>query len=129
MNNEPAADYAIQPAQTVITADMFEKEEAAAPAEPRFDMSQALTDGEYTATVEGQEGEMTVKVVVAEGKIGEVVIVENHETPSVAGSALETIPAKIVEANSCDVDGVSGATLTSGRIMDAVAACLTQAVA
>ena len=127
MNNEPAADYVMQPAQTVITEDLFQKEDAQ--TEARFDMSQALNDGEYTATVEGQEGPMTVKVVVAEGKISSVVVEENHETPAVAAAALESVPAKIVEQNSCDVDGVSGATLTSGRIMDAVAECLTQAAA
>ena len=33
----------------------------------------------------------------------------------------------IVDANSVDVDGVSGATLTSGRIKDAAVKCLTQA--
>ena len=32
-----------------------------------------------------------------------------------------------VDANSVDVDGVSGATLTSGRIKDAAVKCLTQA--
>ena len=32
-----------------------------------------------------------------------------------------------VDANSVDVDGVSGATLTSGRIKDAAVQCLTQA--
>ena len=126
MANEPAEGYTMQTAQTVITPDLFEKEES---AESRFDMSQTLTDGEYTATVDGQEGQMVVNVTITDGKIANVVIAENHETQSVAGAALETLPGRIVEQNSCDVDGVSGATLTSGRIMDAVAACLTQAVA
>ncbi len=127
MNNEPAADYTMKEAQTVITEDLFQKDDAN--AESRFDMSKTLNDGEYTATVAGQEGDMTVKVTVAEGKIANVEIVENHETQNVAGAALESVPSKIVENNSCDVDVVAGATLTSGRIMDAVAACLTQAAA
>ena len=38
---------------------------------------------------------------------------------AIAAAALESIPAKIVETNSVDVDGVSGASLTSGRIMKA----------
>ena len=70
---------------------------------------------------------MTVRTVVADGKIASVEVTENNETPSVAAAALETVPAKIVETNSVDVDGVTGATLTSGRIMKAVAECLTQA--
>jgi len=33
----------------------------------------------------------------------------------------------MVAGNTPDVDGVTGATLTSGRIMDAVIQCLDQA--
>ena len=129
MNNELPTGYTMKTAQTVITEDMFAKDEPAEPAESRFDMSQKLNDGEYTATVDGQEGPMTVKVTVTEGKIADVKIEENHETQSIAGAALEQLPGKIVAENSCDIDGVAGATMTSGRILDAVAACLNQAVA
>lgn len=126
MTTDMAAEYTMKDAQTVITEDMFAKAETE-DAESHFDMSTPIKDGEYTSTVAGQEGDMTVKVVVAEGKISEVVIVENHETQSIASAALETIPTKIAENNSCDVDAVAGATLTSNRIMDAVALCLTEA--
>jgi len=37
------------------------------------------------------------------------------------------VPAAIVAGNTVDVDGVTGATMTSTRIMKAVAACLEQA--
>ncbi len=125
MNNEPATGYVAKEKSTTITAEMFAKPEA--DSEARFDMSKALKDGEYTATVSGQEGKMTVKVVVAEGKIANVEIVEAHETMVIAATALEKIPQDIVAANSPDVDIYSSATLTSGRIMDAVALCLEQA--
>lgn len=49
-------------------------------------------------------------------------------TAGVADAALETLPHAIVEANSVDVDAVSGASLTSGRIQQAVVDCLKQAV-
>ena len=129
MTTDMAAEYTMKAPQTVITEDMFVKPEVEnkGDAEARFDMSTPLKDGEYTATVAGQEGDMTVKVTIAEGKIATVEIVENHETQSVASAALEKIPAAIVENNSCDVDVSSGATLTSNRIMDAVALCLTEA--
>ncbi len=125
MNTELAKDYTIQPAQTVITEDMFAKKEAN--TESRFDMSKALKDGEYNATVDGQEGPMEVKTTIKDGKISNVEIVSNHETESVAKAALEGVPSKIVSGNTCDVDTVSGATLTSNRIMDAVAICLEEA--
>ncbi|RAZ26645.1 FMN-binding protein, partial [Klebsiella oxytoca] len=49
------------------------------------------------------------------------------ETENIAGSALEKVPAAIVEAGSPDVDGVTGATLTSERVKEAVRMCLDQA--
>ena len=96
-------------------------------SEKRFDMSKALTDGEYTATVDGQEGPMTVKTTIEGGKIAAVEVVENAETQAIAGGALEAVPQAIVSANSVDVDGVTGATLTSGRIKKAVTQCLEEA--
>ena len=96
--------------------------------ESLFDMSQPLTDGEYEASVEGQEGKMIVKTTITDGKIKNVEIVEQHETAGVADAALETLPQAIVEANSVDIDAVSGASLTSGRIQQAVVDCLKQAV-
>ena len=124
MMSEPAEGYEVKPASNLLDESLFVKEKS---TESLFDMSTAIKDGEYTATVDGQSGPMTVRTVVADGKIASVEVTENNETPSVAAAALETVPAKIVETNSVDVGGVTGATLTSGRIMKAVAECLTQA--
>lgn len=125
MTTELADSYKMKAPQTVITEGMFEKEEVS--TESRFDMSTPLKDGEYEATVDGQEGPMTVKTVITDGKIASVEVVSQNETESIASSALEKIPSAIVAGNTCDVDAVSGATLTSNRIMDAVADCLRQA--
>lgn len=123
LNDEP---YTLQESMNTIDPAVFEKEEKEETA-PRFDMNTPLKDGEYQAEVDGQEGKMIVKTTITDGKIAQVEVVEQHETESVAKNALEKIPASIVENNSCDVDVSSGATLTSNRIMDAVAACLEQA--
>ena len=127
MTTELAESYTMKEAQTVITADMFETEAEEESTEARFDMSKALNDGEYTAEVDGQEGPMTVKTTIEGGKIANVEIVSNNETQSIAAPAMESVPAAIVAGNTCDVDAVAGATLTSDRIMDAVALCLEQA--
>ena len=105
--------------------ELFEKE--AVEAEVRFDMSAALADGTYTATVDGQEGAMTVETIIADGKISAVTIIEQHETESIAAAALESLPQAIVADHSVNIDTVSGATLTSNRILDAVTQCLTEA--
>ena len=70
---------------------------------------------------------MTVKTVIEDGRIASVDVVENHETQAIAAGALESIPQRIVEANDATVDVVAGASLTSGRIMKAVAECLSHA--
>lgn len=125
MNGELATGYTVKPATNLLDESLFEKETA---TESLFDMSNAiLKDGDYTATVDGQEGPMTVAVTIAEGKIADVKVTENKETEAIAGPALEKVPAAIVENNSVDVDGVAGATLSSNRIKKAVVACLEEA--
>lgn len=125
MNTELAQDYTLQKPITTLSEELFTKKEIEKKA--RFDMNTPLNDGEYQSKVDGQEGEMTVKVTITDGKISEVIIVEHHETASIAKPALDNIPSAIVSANNPDVDAISNATLTSDRIMDAVAACLVQA--
>lgn len=124
MNGELAEGYTVKPASNLLDESLFVKETS---TESLFDMSRALKDGEYTATVDGQDGPMTVKTVIADGKIASVEVVENAETQAIAAGALEQVPASIVETNSLDVDGVAGASLTSGRIKKAVALCLEEA--
>ena len=70
---------------------------------------------------------MTVQAVVTDGKLSQVTVVSSQETENIAAPALEKLPAAMVEANSPDVDGVTGATLTSQRIREAVRQCLDQA--
>lgn len=78
-----------------------------------------LTDGTYEGEAQGM-APLKVKVEVAEGKIASVEVTEHAETPEISDPALEQIPALIVEKNSTDVDAVSGATVTSTAIKDAV---------
>lgn len=126
MKGELATGYTVKAASNLLDEELFVKEKPA--SESLFDMSSAtLTDGDYTATVDGQEGPMTVAVTIADGKIASVEVTENKETEAIAGPALEKVPAAIVESNSLDVDGVAGATLSSNRIKKAVAQCLEQA--
>ncbi|NLL82524.1 MAG: FMN-binding protein [Tissierellia bacterium] len=79
----------------------------------------SLKDGTYTGEGEGM-APLKVEVTVTDGKIADVKVTEEDETPDFSGPALEQIPALIVEKNSTDVDAVSGATITSNAIKDAV---------
>lgn len=114
---------AVKAASFVLSEDLFPSKKADTET---YDMS-GLKDGEYTATVDGQNGPMEVRVTVAGGKLSDVTVVSHNETEGIAGPALEKIPAAMVASNSPIVDGVTGATLTSGRIREAVKACLDNA--
>src|SRR5690625_2710836 len=75
-------------------------------------------------TVEGHNGPLTVEVTMDGDTITDVTVTEHSETEGVADPALEEVPATIVESNSTDVDTVSGATVTSNAIIEAVNAVL-----
>lgn len=81
----------------------------------------------YTGTAEGKNGDVTVEVVYADGKIESVTVTEQQETEGIADPALEQIPAAIVEAQTPNVDTVSGATITSEAIINATKAALESA--
>lgn len=73
-----------------------------------------------TASAQGYAGEVTVTVKVNGDDIVSVEAVGEDETQGVGSIAIEELPDKIEEADSTDVDGVSGATKTSDAIKQAV---------
>lgn len=81
----------------------------------------------YTGSAEGKNGTVTVEVVYEDDTIKSVTVTEQEETEGIADPALEQIPEAIVEANSTDVEAVSGATVTSEAIKEAVNAALESA--
>lgn len=83
--------------------------------------------GTYEATVASVGGPLTVSVEVDENTIKSVVVTEVNDTPGVCDAAVERIPAEIVRTQSLGVDAVTGATLTSLFLRNAVTAALQQA--
>ena len=71
-------------------------------------------------TADGHNGPLTVAVTMDGDTITDVVVTDHTETEGLADPAISDVPAAIVETNSSDVDTVSGATITSNAIMDAV---------
>ena len=124
MENTVEGEYKVAPASNIFDEALWQKESEKLGSSS---LSDGIKDGTYEASVDGQDGVMKVQVVIKDGKISEVTILENHETVAIASEALETLPGKIVEANGLDIDGVAGATLTSNRIAKAVSECLSQA--
>ena len=76
--------------------------------------------GTYEGSGTGKNGSIKVSVEVTNDSIKKVDILEQNETPSIAKDALEKIPQNIVKEQSLAIDTVSGATITSQGILDAV---------
>ena len=90
--------------------------------------AQAATykDGSYTGEGKGRESVITVQVDVKGGKIADVKVTHS-ETPGIGSKAAELLPGRSVERQSPQVDGVTGATITSTAIRTAVADTVKQA--
>lgn len=84
----------------------------------------SAADGTYTGSANGMGGALNLIVTVEDGQITSVEVGDHQETPGISDPALEQIPAAIVEAQSTEVEAVSGATITSDAIMAATAAAL-----
>lgn len=85
------------------------------------------TPGTYTGTAAGKNGDVKVEVTFSANAIDSVKVVEHSETAGISDGAIENIPASIVENQSLAVDTVSGATITSDAILNAVADAVAQA--
>ncbi len=83
--------------------------------------------GTYTAEIDGNNGPITVEVTFSADKIEQVNIVEHFETEGLGDEAMETIASLIVDEQSLDVDTVTGATVASDAVLQAVEDAVTQA--
>lgn len=86
----------------------------------------AYKDGTYYGTGTGFGGALTVKVVIAEGKIASIEVVSNNDDAAYFNRA-KALLSTIVATQSTNVDTVSGATYSSVGLINAVRNALSQA--
>ena len=85
-------------------------------------------DGTYTGEADGFGGPIQVKVTVENGEITDIEVVSaEKEDGAYLTMAMDVIP-NLIEAQSADVDTISGATFSSTGIINAVEAALEEAV-
>ena len=107
-----------------------------------FAEDSAVADGTYTASAQAMNDLLEVSVTIADGKIADVVVAPNSETPGIGGQLLDKtgavadsigkapvdrLPEEIVASNSTAVDMVTGATITSAVLISLVEDCIKQA--
>ena len=123
-----------------ITADRVEADEEnrqaveeenakieAANAELNGETGTSYADGTYTASAQGFGGLIEVELTVEDGEITDLVIVSAANEDAAYLTMAEDIIQDILDAQSADVDTISGATFSSTGIKDAAAACIAEA--
>ena len=83
--------------------------------------------GTYTATINGHNAPMTVKVTVSKNRIESIDTSKNLETVGVGRVALKKMSDKIIHYQSLGVDAITGASISSFALLQGVGDCLKQA--
>ncbi len=101
------------------------------PVETEAETEEETAANEYIASAKGMEGDVKVKVTVDDGKISDVKVLSHNETPNIGTNAIDAIPEKFIGLSTPEeidgVDAVSGATITSDALKEAVKSALAQA--
>lgn len=85
-------------------------------------------DGTYDGTGKGVKSDIKVAVEIKDEKIADITVQEHHETQAMIDAAVEnTIPEIIEKQTTEGVDALSGASGSSGGIIEAVTQALEQA--
>ena len=91
-------------------------------------LSTAIADEvTFSASEQGLGGAVTVTLTMDGDQISAVDIDASTETPAIGGAAAETLAQAILDAQSAEIEGVSGATITSDAVKKAAAKALEQA--
>ncbi|MBE5807815.1 MAG: FAD-dependent oxidoreductase, partial [Clostridiales bacterium] len=81
----------------------------------------------YTAEAPGFGGPVNVTVTIEDGAITDVQIAGDQETAEIGGAAIEPLAQQIMDAQSAEIDGVTGASFTSNAVKLAAAEAIAQA--
>ena len=84
-------------------------------------------DGVYSATANGNNGEITVEVVIKDGRIEGVAPVTHSETAGLGDVAMKMLAGQIVEGQTVKLDAVTGATNSSNALIAAVKQAISDA--
>ena len=82
------------------------------------------TPGTYTASAKGMESEVTVTIEVDETRILSATVDTAGETEGLGKPVGEKMAQEILEKQSIDVEGTSGATVTSKAAKAALEDCI-----
>lgn len=111
-----------------LTAELEQANRQAGSGDTSAAGAVSYTDGAYTGEAEGFGGTVAVAVTVAGGVITDVEVTSAEKEDGAYLAMAEDIIPEILEAQSAEVDTVSGATFSSTAIREASAQALEKAV-
>ena len=94
---------------------------------PAKNAALSFTPGTYTGSGKGYGGQVQARVTFSETGITDIRVGQQRETAHVGDVALQTLLAKLIAANGLNVDAVSGATMSSFGLKEAVLDAADQA--
>ena len=84
-------------------------------------------ENEYIGRARSKGGDFVVKCKIVDGVIEDISILQTNDTPRWCDRAIALMPQRIIDAQSTDVEIVTGATRTSLAFINSVADALAQA--
>lgn len=115
----------LRPEQKVILTQPVGYPPDAAPPDTE-DAGAKWRDGEYQGVARGYIDDITFKVTIRDGRIHAIEPLQHRENRPL--TALETIPARILDGQTIEgIDAVTGATVTSRAVLQAVQQALEKA--
>lgn len=105
----------------VVSTNEYDANSGASESEATNEHEFTTEDNQYLGTSDaGMGGTMTVRVTLGENKAIEQVEVLKQTETGIGQKAIQTLPNKMVEANTYEVDSVTGASATSRALKEAV---------
>ncbi|MGJ0845318.1 flavocytochrome c [Tissierella praeacuta] len=89
--------------------------------------SMSYKDGVYEGIGTGNGGQIRLNLTIEGGKIASIDVLEHKETEVLSDAAFEKIPQAVVDNQSVNIDGVTGATYTSSGLILAIKDALKKA--
>lgn len=83
--------------------------------------------GTYEGTAEGISSTVKVTMTFSDSAVTDVVVDTSGETASFGAAAADELREQLMAADSAEIDGVSGSTITSDAVMKAAKSCYAQA--
>ena len=83
--------------------------------------------GTYSASARGLSSNVKVEMTFSDTALTDVKIDVSGETPVVGGAIGGEMESRLLDAQSAEIDGVTGATATSNAIITAAGECISMA--